>query len=124
VGKSYQEKSHGEETQTSEYNDSRPCGRIFRSAIYRAFLHASQAALVDSSSDRDAIHGQPAASLRGDRSDEQVMQALVTTGALVALADGRVKDIERYELLSYVDAQDLVPTIAQQEIVVAFDDRV
>jgi tellurite resistance protein len=52
------------------------------------------------------------------------MQALVTTGALVALADGRVKDIERYELLSYVDAQDLVPTIAQQEIVVAFDDRV
>ena len=27
--KSYQEKSHGEETQTSEYNDRRPCGRIF-----------------------------------------------------------------------------------------------
>ena len=52
------------------------------------------------------------------------MQALVTTGALVALADGRVKDIERDELLSYVDAQDLVPTIAQQEIVVAFDNRV
>jgi len=30
------------------------------------------------------------------------------------LADGRVKDIERDELLSYVYAQDLVPTIAQQ----------
>ena len=52
------------------------------------------------------------------------MQALVTTGALVALADGRVKDIERDELPSYVDAKDLVPTIAQQEIVVAFDNRV
>ena len=52
------------------------------------------------------------------------MQALVTTGALVALADGRVKNIERDELLSYVDAKDLVLTIAQQEIVVAFDNRV
>ena len=52
------------------------------------------------------------------------MQALVTTGALLALADGRVKDIERDELLSYVDAKDLVPTIAQQEMVVAFDNRV
>ena len=53
-----------------------------------------------------------------------MIQALVTTGALVALADGRVKDIERDELLSYVDAKDLVLTIAQQEIVVAFDNRV
>src|SRR6478672_10846928 len=58
-----------------------------------------------------------------DQRDEQVMQALVTAGAFVALADGRVKDIERDELLSYLDAQDLVP-IAQQEIVVAFDNRV
>ena len=58
-----------------------------------------------------------------DQRDEQVMQALVTAGAFVALADGRVKDIERDELLSYLDAQDLVP-IAQQEMVVAFDNRV
>jgi tellurite resistance protein len=49
-----------------------------------------------------------------DQRDERVMQALATTGAFVALADGRVKDIERDELLSYVDAQGLVPTIAQQ----------
>ena len=76
--KSYQEKSHGEETQTSEYNDRRLVAEYF------------------------------------DQRDEQVMQALVTAGAFVALADGRVKDIERDELLSYVDAQDLVPTIAQQ----------
>ena len=52
------------------------------------------------------------------------MQALVTTGALVALADGHVKDVERHELLSYVDANDLVPTIAQREIIEAFDNRV
>jgi len=58
-----------------------------------------------------------------DQRDEQVMHVLVTAGAFVALADGRVKDIERDELLSYLDAQDLVP-IAQQEIVVAFDNRV
>ena len=59
-----------------------------------------------------------------DQRDEQVMQALVTTGAFVALADGRVKDVERDELLSYVEAQDLVTTIARQEIVDAFDNRV
>jgi tellurite resistance protein len=59
-----------------------------------------------------------------DQRDEQVMQALVTAGAFVALADGRVKDVERAELLSYVEGQDLVPTIARQEIVEAFDNRV
>jgi tellurite resistance protein len=58
-----------------------------------------------------------------DQRDEQVMQALVTAGAFVALADGRVKDVERDELLSYVEAQDLVPSIGQQEIVDAFDNR-
>ena len=37
------------------------------------------------------------------------MQALATTGALVALADSRVKDIERDGIAKYVDAQELVP---------------
>ena len=59
-----------------------------------------------------------------DQRDEQVMQALVTAVAFIALADGRVKDVERDELLSYVEAQDLVPTIAQREIVDAFYNRV
>ena len=44
------------------------------------------------------------------------MQALVTAGAFVASADGRVKDVERAELLSFVEGQDLVPTIALREI--------
>jgi len=56
--------------------------------------------------------------------DEQLMQALVTAGAFVALADGYVKDVERHELVSYVDGNDLVPTIAQREIIEAFDNRV
>jgi tellurite resistance protein len=59
-----------------------------------------------------------------DQRDEQVMQALVTAGAFVALADGHVEDVERRELLSYVEGHDLAPTIARQEIVDAFDNRV
>ena len=59
-----------------------------------------------------------------DQRDEQLMQALVTAGAFVALADGYVKDVERHELVSYVDGNDLVPTIAQREIIEAFDNRV
>src|SRR4029077_13648573 len=59
-----------------------------------------------------------------DQRDEQVMQALVTAVAFIALADGHVEDVERRELLSYVEAQDLVPTIAQRGIVDAFDNRV
>src|SRR5262249_25255526 len=59
-----------------------------------------------------------------DQRDEQVMQALVTAGAFVALADGHVEDVERHELLSYVEGHDLVPTIARQEIVEAFENRV
>ena len=59
-----------------------------------------------------------------DQRDEQLMQALVTAGAFVALADGYVKDVERRELLSYVEGNDLVPTIAQREIIEAFDNRV
>jgi tellurite resistance protein len=59
-----------------------------------------------------------------DQRDEQLMQALVTAGAFVALADGYVKDVERHELVSYVEAQGLVTTIARQEIVDAFDKRV
>ena len=59
-----------------------------------------------------------------DQRDEQLMQALVTAGAFVALADGYVKDVERRELLSYLQRQDLVPTIAQREIIEAFDNRV
>jgi tellurite resistance protein TerB len=56
--------------------------------------------------------------------DEEVMQALVVAGALVALADGRVDTVERDELVKYIDRQRLVPTISQNAIAEAFDSRV
>ncbi len=59
-----------------------------------------------------------------DQRDEQVMQALVTAGALVALADDRVEPVERQELVDYLHRQGLVPTISQRDIAEAFDSRV
>jgi tellurite resistance protein len=65
----------------------------------------------------------PAADYR-DHDDEELLQALVTAGALVALADGQVDGVERDELLNFIDQQRLVPTISQHEIARAFDSRV
>jgi tellurite resistance protein TerB len=56
--------------------------------------------------------------------DEEVLQALVTAGVLVALADGRVETVERDELVNYIDRQEFVPTISRHEIAEAFDNRV
>jgi tellurite resistance protein TerB len=59
-----------------------------------------------------------------DRRDEDVMQALATAGALVALADGRVDAVERDELVNFIDRQGLVPTISNDEVAGAFDNLV
>jgi tellurite resistance protein TerB len=59
-----------------------------------------------------------------DNRDNEVMRALVTAGALVALADGRVEAVERDELVNYIDRQEFVPTISQHDIAEAFDNRV
>ena len=59
-----------------------------------------------------------------DRRDEVVIQALVTAGALVALADGRVEAIERDELVDFIDRQGFVPSMSRHEIGLAFDTRV
>ena len=41
-----------------------------------------------------------------DQRDKEVMQALVTAGALArALSDGRPKAVERDELLNFIDRQ-------------------
>lgn len=56
-----------------------------------------------------------------DYRDEELMRALVTAGALVALSDGYVEAIERDELVNFVDQQGFVPTISRQEIIEAFD---
>jgi tellurite resistance protein TerB len=59
-----------------------------------------------------------------DLSNEQVMHGLITAGAVVALADGRVDAIERDELVNFIDRQQLVPTIPKHDIGEAFDQRV
>ena len=59
-----------------------------------------------------------------DHRDEQVMQALVTAGALVALSDGRLEAVERDELVNFIDERGFVPTISRREIIEAFDNRV
>jgi tellurite resistance protein TerB len=59
-----------------------------------------------------------------DHRDEEVKEALVTAGGLVALADGRVEAVERDELVNFIDRQQLVPTISQHDIAEAFDNRV
>jgi tellurite resistance protein TerB len=59
-----------------------------------------------------------------DDRDRDVMQALVTVGALVALADGHLEDVERDELVGFVHRQDFAPTISQRGIAKAFDSRV
>jgi tellurite resistance protein len=53
--------------------------------------------------------------------DEQVVKAMVTVGAFVALADGRLDAIEREETVNYIDRQRLAPTISQQRIAEFFD---
>jgi tellurite resistance protein TerB len=55
--------------------------------------------------------------------DEHVVRALVTVGAFVALADGRLDAIERDETVTYVDRQQLAPTISRQRVAEFFDAR-
>ncbi len=59
-----------------------------------------------------------------DHGEEEVMQALVTAGALVALADGKAEAVERDELVNFIDRQRLVPAISRHDIAEAFDNRV
>ena len=56
--------------------------------------------------------------------DEQVVRALVTVGAFVALADGRLDASERDEAVNYVDRQQLAPSISRPRIAAFFDARV
>jgi tellurite resistance protein len=53
--------------------------------------------------------------------DEEILQALATAGALVALSDGQVKAVERDELLDFVDRQGIVPTKSRRDVAQAFD---
>jgi len=59
----------------------------------------------------------------GYREDE-VMHALVTAGAFVALADGEVQGVERGQLVNFLDRRGFVSTISRREIGETFDVRV
>ena len=59
-----------------------------------------------------------------DHRDEEVMHALVSAGALVALSDGQLKAVERDELVNFIDQQEFVSTISRYEIAEVFDKRV
>jgi tellurite resistance protein len=58
-----------------------------------------------------------------DRHDDEVMQALVTTGAFVSLADGQVKTIERDQLVDFLDGHQLAPGMSKRDIGEEFDRR-
>jgi tellurium resistance protein TerD len=55
--------------------------------------------------------------------DEEIVKALVTVGAFVALTDGRIDPIERDETVDYIHRQALAPTISRQRIAEFFDVR-
>jgi tellurite resistance protein len=59
-----------------------------------------------------------------DYDDKNVVQALVTAGALVALADGHLKNVEREEFVGFVYRQDFAPTFSPSGIANSFDRRV
>ena len=59
-----------------------------------------------------------------DYNDKKVVQALVTAGALVALADGHLENVERDELVGFVHRQDFAPSFSPSGIAKAFDRRV
>ena len=59
-----------------------------------------------------------------DYRNKEVMQALVTVGALVALSDGHLEDVERDELVGFIHRQDFALTISKRGIADAFDSRV
>ncbi len=56
--------------------------------------------------------------------DLRAATALVTAGALVAIADKQADTTERKETVRYIDDRQLVPTIAGLDVARLFDERV
>jgi tellurite resistance protein len=55
-----------------------------------------------------------------DQADAAVMNALVTAGAFIALADGRADSLERAALADFME-KSLLFTVSRDDIVQAFD---
>jgi tellurite resistance protein TerB len=56
-------------------------------------------------------------------SDEKAVKALLTAGAFVALADGRVQEIERDAAVDYIQQRQIAPTISDHRLGKFFDAR-
>jgi tellurite resistance protein TerB len=56
-----------------------------------------------------------------DQCTREVIEALLTAGALVALADGRVWAVEREEAVNYIDQQVCFPAVPRSKIAESFD---
>src|SRR6476646_11494450 len=65
----------------------------------------------------------PGAELQKRNRTHEVMDALVTAAALVAVADGSVHVVEREELVNCIDEERLFPGFSRPEIAAAFDKR-
>jgi len=75
---------------------------------------------------RSVCSNSTAARLAADylnHNDEDVLQALVTAGAFVALADGRIDAIERDELVHHLTRLRFVAKTSQHRLAELFDDR-
>lgn len=73
----------------------------------------------DLRSGEPAYHANPS-----HQRDEELLQALVTAGAMVALADGVLAQAESDELVNFIDRQGFVPSIFPRRIAAAFDAKV
>ena len=55
--------------------------------------------------------------------DQRTINALVTVGAFVALADGCIAAIERDAVIGYIIQRRLAPSISWHRIIECFDER-
>ena len=64
------------------------------------------------------------ASLRHESRQEELLDAIVSTAALIAHADGWVQEVERRQLFDFVDHYDLVSSFERDEVQARFERRV
>jgi len=56
--------------------------------------------------------------------EDELLDAIVSAAALIARADGWVQDVERGQLLDFLDRQDLLSLFEREEVLAQFERRV
>ncbi len=64
------------------------------------------------------------AALRDDANKHEWLDAIVSMAALIARADGWVQDVERTQLLDFVDHYNLLSSFERDEVLEKFERRV